>query len=245
MKIKKVHRNVPVLREVDNRFRVKFGDRNDFELLQVQVKREQDGSIEKFEFKSRDLPLYDSIHFNTSVERGKLQIKWDGAQPIQSNWKIYTQKQIEALIVASIRMVQKKDAEFLNPDFDINERSVTHRLAMYLAGLFPEEDVDCEYNRIYNDDTDEYIAKNLELPVIEKGITLKDTKARTVFPDIIVHRRNTQRNLLAIEVKMAWKADKVDFDRVKAQAYKFRLNYEYSICLILGPFEAFTIQWIQ
>ena len=162
-----------------------------------------------------------------------------------SQWKEYSAKQIENALHKATVMLQQRDSIFLDPAFNINERSVTHRLGIYLQELFPEEHVDCEYNRIYSDDADEYIAKNIELGDLERDLTLKDTDARTVYPDIIVHRRNTNRNLLAIEVKMAWKAQKGSFDIVKAQAYKRRLDYLYSAYLVLGPGQNYKIHWIQ
>lgn len=39
----------------------------------------------------------------------------------------------------------KKDRYLL--EVDANERSITNRLALYLKSVFPEYDVDCEYNR--------------------------------------------------------------------------------------------------
>lgn len=159
--------------------------------------------------------------------------------------KKYSFKEVNARLVKAIEILQEKDSIFLEKKFDINERSVTHRLGMYLAELFPDEDVDCEYNRQYNDDTDEYIAKNLDLPKIEKGMTTKDTVAKTVFPDIIVHRRKTNRNILAVEVKMKWKSAKGDFDLIKAEAYKIRLGYQFSAYIILGEGKDCKINWVK
>uniref|UniRef100_UPI004049166C hypothetical protein n=1 Tax=Gelidibacter sp. TaxID=2018083 RepID=UPI004049166C len=152
---------------------------------------------------------------------------------------------IEARIIKAIKILQQKDEIFLNPKFNINERSVTHRLGMYLADLFTEYDVDCEYNRVYDLNADEYIKKNIEIEVIEDGLTLEDTDARTVYPDIIIHKRGTEDNFIAIEVKMAWKKNKMDFDLIKARAYKYRLGYKHSAYLELGPFNDYTLIWIE
>lgn len=75
---------------------------------------------------------------------------------------------------------------------DVNERSITHKLAEYLQGQFPEWNVDCEYNRLG------YKAKTL--PAVNE-IRTDDTDGRTIYPDIVVHKRGEPDNLLVIEVK--------------------------------------------
>lgn len=157
---------------------------------------------------------------------------------------MYSFEEISARLRKAISILQERDAIFLDSQFNISERAVTHRLGMYLAELFPDEDVDCEYNRQYNEDTDEYIAKNVDLPKIENGITLKDTVAKTVYPDIIIHRRQRDRNILVIEVKMQWKSDKVDFDHIKAEAYKRRLGYKFSVVLVLDE-GGYELNWVK
>jgi|CXWL01.1.fsa_nt_gi hypothetical protein len=116
------------------------------------------------------------------------------------------------------------DAELLR--FDVNERSVSHRLALYLQAEFPRWMVDCEYNR------DRAHKKALELPLTP--ISWADTKARTVFPDIVVHRRGTDDNLLVVEMKKTTLGDAADFDRDKLRAFVAQFGYE------CGAFVPFT-----
>jgi hypothetical protein len=71
--------------------------------------------------------------------------------------------------------------------------------------------VDCEYNRNHDE------PKRLELPV--EPSRSDDTNAKSVFPDIIVHHRNTQDNLLVIEVKKSTNPDGGDFDKAKLRAF--------------------------
>jgi len=71
----------------------------------------------------------------------------------------------------------KKDQYLL--EVDANERSITHRLAIYLEALFPEYDVDCEYNR---NGIDPKILNDFK-----KKIDSDDTCGTTVYPDIIIH----------------------------------------------------------
>ena len=87
--------------------------------------------------------------------------------------------------------LKKNDWKLLKSD--VNERSITHKLAIYLQENFPNFDVDCEYNR------DGLDPKMLNLPV--SNILDNDTEAKTVFPDIIIHERGTKNNILVIEVK--------------------------------------------
>ena len=75
---------------------------------------------------------------------------------------------------------------------DANERSLTHKLAEHLQAAFSDWNVDCEYNRLGNK------VKRLPHP---RPSTTDDTEGRTIFPDIIVHRRQMNENLLAVEVK--------------------------------------------
>ena len=80
---------------------------------------------------------------------------------------------------------------------DVNERSITHKLAQHLEKYFRGWDVDCEYNRVGT----ELMTKRLRSPGAEQCHT-DDTDAQTIYPDIIVHRRGKEnQNLLVIEAK--------------------------------------------
>lgn len=110
---------------------------------------------------------------------------------------------------------------------DASERSMTHRLALHLTPLFPEFDVDCEYNR------DGFDVKRLALH--ERPVQDDDTEAVTVFPDIVVHRRgHNDANLLVIEVKKASAALNADYDMLKLNAFKSELKYRHAVHLTLG-----------
>ena len=83
MEFKVVNRNIPPERENKNdRFRVKYNDRNKFELLQVKITRIADGNVQVFNFKSDSLPDKDSIHFSTTIKDNTLIVNWYGAMPI-------------------------------------------------------------------------------------------------------------------------------------------------------------------
>lgn len=122
-------------------------------------------------------------------------------------------------VLQALEKFIKKDQVLL--EIDVNERSLTHRVAIYLQELFPDMDVDCEYNR------DDHEPKELFLPGGD-GDTY-DTNAQTVYPDIIVHKRKTKNNLLVIEFKKtsSYIDDTKDFK--KLNEYKNQLNYKYAL----------------
>jgi hypothetical protein len=108
---------------------------------------------------------------------------------------------------------------------DANERSLTHRLALYLESEFEGWNVDCEYNRNRHD------PKVLKLPVVS-DVPSDDTDATTVFPDVIVHRRNTDDNLLVIEARKAVSRERGLDQRVKLRAYVQQLGYANAIFVV-------------
>lgn len=129
--------------------------------------------------------------------------------------------------------------ELLNRDSyllknNVNERSVSHRLAMYLQSQFPDWHVDCEYNRNHDD------VKRLELDV--RVTTDLDLDAVTVFPDIIVHRRATDENLLVIEIKKSTSRESSDYDLKKLNAFKKELGYQFAIFVLLPSGKKSTAQ---
>jgi len=122
-------------------------------------------------------------------------------------------------------------SELLDNDHDLlgidaNERSITFRFAMYLQQHFPEWTVDCEYNR---DGTEPKRLGHLELyPDSE------DDEAKTVFPDVIVHRRGTRRNYLVLEFKKSTSRVDRQIDLRKLRGYKRQLGYEYALFVEVG-----------
>jgi hypothetical protein len=107
------------------------------------------------------------------------------------------------------RAVQSLQAE--NPILDfaiVHERSTAHRLAVHMEPLFPQWNVDCEYDR------DGRVRKALE------GIAECDDQERTdnILPDIIVHRRRVggrENNLLLVELKKNAAHDRCDWMKLR------------------------------
>ncbi len=119
------------------------------------------------------------------------------------------QKTVEEKLFAALERLLEKDGELLVRD--LNERTLTHRLAYYLEqeGSFTDEDyhVDCEYNR--NDrekkallTVEEHIERALDDPDLRRKLLREH--GLTVNPDIVIHRRlemTDDQHLLVVEAK--------------------------------------------
>lgn len=80
-------------------------------------------------------------------------------------------------------------------------------------------------------------------------ISSNDTEARTVFPDIVVHRRATSDNLLVVEVKKTTSHISSERDIQKLQAFREQLGYQYALFLkfVTGESEigVAEMRWIE
>ncbi|MDN7445022.1 hypothetical protein QZM64_38310 [Burkholderia cepacia] len=109
---------------------------------------------------------------------------------------------------------------------DANERSITFRFAMYLQSCFPGWTVDCEYNR---DGIEPKRLGDLELYPYSD-----DDEAKTVFPDVIVHRRGTGQNHLVLEFKKSTSRVGRETDLRKLRGYRQQLGYEHALFVEVG-----------
>lgn len=130
---------------------------------------------------------------------------------------------IERKVRSALQILDERDGCLL--ENDVNERSITHKLAGYLESLFPEWEVDCEYNRNHD-----HVKRLRELV---REVHTDEPEGKTVFPDIIVHHRNSDENLLVIEVKKASNPDNGDADFRKLRAFLQELHYEHGLFLRL------------
>jgi hypothetical protein len=129
---------------------------------------------------------------------------------------------LEKIMIAYLKLL-KNDSYLL--EVDANERSITHRFAIYLEDEFPDYNVDCEYNR---NDTD---IKKIEL-ISKQYISATDAKGNTVsvYPDMIIHHRGTNNNFIVIEAKKTANNNNNDMekDMKKLNAYASQLRYRHA-----------------
>lgn len=137
---------------------------------------------------------------------------------------------LENLLKQSIKLFVENDAHLFA--VGINERSMTHKFAEYLQlQLGNEWDVDCEYNRNLGDIK---IIGTIKQYVGKTTLT-NDTEATSIYPDIIIHKRNSTTNLLVIEAKKSPLTKKSrDKDINKLVVIKKQLQYSYAMFLVFN-----------
>jgi hypothetical protein len=113
-------------------------------------------------------------------------------------------------------------------DKDLGERALTHRLAVYIERQFDGWDVDCDYNRLGE--------RLLKLPH-GSIISTDDGLGKSIFPDIIVHRRAVPENLLAVEVRKDINHQPIEHDHHKLRGMTdphLWFAWRLGVLLILG-----------
>lgn len=140
----------------------------------------------------------------------------------------FTKAELENIINCCLQKLRRLDRYLL--DEEVNERTITHKLAEYLQQHIPEFNVDCEYNRFEQREIDN-IVKRLELPTDNNN--WDDTKLSPIIPDIIIHERGPHgKNILVIEVKKSSSSSSETLDRKKLIAFTTEpLNYELGLFL--------------
>lgn len=143
---------------------------------------------------------------------------------------------IENIMNSALKKLVEEDLYLLKRD--VNERTITHQFAIYLAEeMNKEEDwnVDVEYNR--NGDDPKRIEAICDECFSNISIPTYDLDAKTVYPDIIIHERGShENNLLIIEIKKREYRNRTEFDegdecKIKAfmdphQDYKYQFGIQ-------------------
>jgi hypothetical protein len=131
---------------------------------------------------------------------------------------------IDNLVNKAIDLLVENEPQLL--DLNATERALSHHLARYLGELVPEGfNVDCEYNR--NSD----LPKRLNLS--PRQANDREIRATTVFPDIIIHKRDSDKaNLLVLEMKKP--GENLEYDEAKLLASQRELGYIHTAHVILG-----------
>jgi hypothetical protein len=166
--------------------------------------------------------------------------------------------EINQKLTSSLNQVLIDDCYLL--EHDISERSISHRLAVYLESQFLGFNVDCEYNgNIDADNGRKYIcilkemAENLHL--VDVGAEVEEFYYRCVYPDIIIHRRgknDDNNNLLIIEIKKSSNPDPGNWDEEKllrftSLDYENDFNYHFGafVRLFIGKEPYYIVKWYQ
>jgi hypothetical protein len=129
-------------------------------------------------------------------------------------------------VIGAIREFYAREGFLL--DKDLGERTLTHRLAVHIERQFDGWDVDCDYNRLGE--------RVLKLPH-GSIISTDDGLGKSIFPDIVVHRRSIPENLLAIEVRKEFNHQPVEHDEHKLRGLTdphVWFAYRLGVFLILG-----------
>ncbi len=167
-------------------------------------------------------------------------------------------KEVEEKVQVALDKLSKNEQKIIANN--ISERAITHKLAEYLQQEFPDYDVDCEYNRNFEEGRDRpkfiEVIRRKVFEMIEDGIkhkTLEEVKDQvSTYPDIIVHERlANDRNLLVVEVKKSnnnnnadWSIDdeKLNYFTDQKKEYKFQLGLHIEI-FVKNEWEEPKLRW--
>lgn len=129
--------------------------------------------------------------------------------------KSYEAQEIGVPVLAAVQKLLETDHYLLG--VNASEQSIAARLAQYLQNHFNEMDVDVEYNRMGD---------------APKRVAWSEDKD-AVYPDIIIHLRGTNTNILAIEIKKDSNRETKVKDLKKLLAYRQDENLMYQHALFM------------
>ena len=135
-----------------------------------------------------------------------------------------TRSEVTAIVEQAIQRLVDEQPALL--DLDVTERALSHHLAKYIAASVPAGlDVDIEYNR--------HGSKTKYLTLPPRKALDREVRATTVFPDILIHKRDTdEKNILVLELKKP--GENLDYDQLKLTAFRKELGYVHTAHVILG-----------
>jgi len=139
---------------------------------------------------------------------------------------------------------------------DVNERSISHKLAEYLQSQFLEYHVDCEYNWQMRNNIDQSDSKNVLFTKEEERKfypknnkeAISDSNAHTIYPDIIIHKRGSNLdNLLCVEIKKSTNKDRLakERDQIKLPKIGEKYNYKFLLYLEIPTGEEYGVEKID
>ncbi|MCE9519745.1 MAG: hypothetical protein K8R87_09370 [Verrucomicrobia bacterium] len=146
-------------------------------------------------------------------------------------------------VLRAFRQFMSRDHYLLS--VQANERSLTHRLAIYIEQEFPDFNVDCEFQKY-----------GRESKILQRFKKSDAPNSGLAYPDVIVHHRGTDDNFIVLEAKnsitdtaeVCKKSSACDCDRCKLWAYRKELGYRHAFYIVF-PFnqelESFSFAQIE
>lgn len=137
---------------------------------------------------------------------------------------------LQDILTTAIKRVLAKDSCLL--ENSLHEGSIAFRLGLYLHEALDESEyiVDMEYN------------KNLIMGGL-KRVPI-DGELDEVRPDLIVHKRGTSSNMLAIEVKKSSNRTGQERDQKKIKGYLQQLGYQYGLTILFRTHDRLAdLEW--
>ncbi|MHC4397149.1 MAG: hypothetical protein ACYS1A_16030 [Planctomycetota bacterium] len=124
-----------------------------------------------------------------------------------------TNDEIEKSLECALDMLYQEDKHLL--EVECHEISIAHRIAVYMESYFDGWNIDLEYNR-------------------DKDAIKRRKDDREFRPDIVMHRRGTDENLVAIEIKTEWNSDDYDGDIERLEELTTgKFDYKVGIFLLI------------
>ena len=133
---------------------------------------------------------------------------------------------------SALRQFYKRDCALV--EYRVAERALTHKLAEHLQRRFKDYSVDCEYNKVGRGDPKrvwafiDSLSHSGQLQCCGDCGRCAGNRC-VVFPDIIVHRRGVDENLIAIEAKTEWSGGDQTRDFMKLKALAESEHYHYAL----------------
>ena len=149
--------------------------------------------------------------------------------------------EVKQKVLRAFRQFMSKEVYLLA--VGANERSLTHRLAVYIEQEFPDYNVDCEFQK-----------DRREPKILERFAKSEAANSGLAYPDIIVHHRGTADNFIVIEAKTSGthtgceESARCFCDLCKLCAYRDELGYRHAFYVVFPvgrEFKAFSFDKIE
>ncbi|MEI6728162.1 MAG: hypothetical protein WCK98_00815 [bacterium] len=161
-----------------------------------------------------------------------------------------TTSQLKDKIIMAYKILLKNDHYLLEKD--VNERTISHKLAEYLQMLFPEYNVDCEYNKNFKslkslqpwDELAQIINQTLQQKTLDTKPVYDNLliDSISVHPDIIIHKRGTDNNFVLIETKKTPSAKESILDeKLKLEKIKSGVGSKHAYLVTFPVAEALAL----